>query len=171
MLDFKKKRLEQIYTQFERVIAREWCGANYQNQGVKTKVQLPDDYLVFVESPSRYLLHNWDLYSFYGANVTSLEEVQNEIKNLCVSDRWTLFGKTGDEDFLIFDRESLSGSAVIWCGADYTLSEIQMSAHYAQSFPAFIAKVTRKHAFEQLKLAESVLQFLDKQPAVWRGLE
>ena len=129
-------RLDRIYALFERVQSRQGWGREFERASNPVPEFLPLEYRVFVSAQSRVLPGNWQLYSFYGHEpLSTIEAINAELKEDGLPDGFVVFGKTGDEDFLLFrDRE------VYWCDAN-DVASVASYQPFAATFALFILKL------------------------------
>ena len=128
-------RLDRIYALFERVQSCQGWGRVERVSNPVPKF-LPLEYQVFVSAQSRVLPADWQLYSFFGHEpLPTIAEINFELKEDGLPDGFVVFGKTGDEDFLLFkDR------AVYWYDAE-DVSSVASGQPFAPSFDEFIMKI------------------------------
>jgi hypothetical protein len=153
-------RLDRIYAALETIIADDRFGHPFANKRGRTAADLPPQYAAFVAADSRYLPGNWELYSYFGHDPAGLDDVRSRLRERGLADRWLVFGKTGDEDYLVFDTAAERHGAVLWCDAD-DLGAIESLPPFAASFAEMIAKVARVKAQAKLELARVVLADVD----------
>lgn len=149
-------RLTRLFDLFEQVVSHDRFGHRFPNQHGPTSSDFPAYYRAFIAAPHRYLPSNWQLFSHFGHDLTSQASVQSQLLADGMSSRWIVFGKTGDEDFLLFDTDSAHQGAVVWCDADVVTS-LEMVEHYTRSFADMIHRVTQSMAEAQKHSAEEVL--------------
>jgi hypothetical protein len=102
---------------------------------------LPLEYRLFVSAQSRVLPADWQLYSFCGHEpLTTLESINSELKKVGLPDGFVVFGKTGDEDFLLF-----RDGAVYWSDAQDE-SSVGSDQPFATSFALFILQIFKIEA-------------------------
>ena len=152
-----------MYELFEQVVARRPMSTRFANRFGEASVELPASYRAFVAARERHLPSNWELYSFFGHEPRSLDDVRRELLGEGLAERWVVFGKMADEDFLVFDRASPTRGAVVVCPAD-DLESLGETRHYASSFLEMIVKMTRRMASDEVRAAQGVLAELDALP-------
>ena len=129
------EKLSRIFSLFERIESNGKFGREFERYGGEAPDFLPLEYRIFVSANRRVLPSNWELFSFYGHHKVSLDEINNQLRESGLPPGFVAFGKTGDEDFLLF-----KGQAVYWCDAE-SVSEIASTEAFASSFSRAILKI------------------------------
>jgi hypothetical protein len=128
-------RLDRIYSLFERLESFRAFTSEFERLPGPVPDFLPLDYRIFVSAPRRTLPADWELFFFYSRSTISLQAINAQMREEGLPDNYVIFGKTGDEDFLIFhDR------AVHWCDAD-SLASLPSDQPFAPSFSDAILKM------------------------------
>ena len=120
---------------------------------------------MFVSAQSRVLPADWHLYSFYGHEpLPTIAEITFEQQKDGLPEGFVIFGKTGDEDFLLFkDR------AVYWCDAE-DVSSVGSAKPFAPSFAMFILKIVEIEVPRLRKELGAIEDELRSLTTRWNGL-
>ena len=158
-------RLDRIYALFERAQSYQRGRREFERTSNPVPEFLPLEYRVFVSAQSRVLPADWHLYSFYGHEpLPTIAEITFEQQKDGLPEGFVIFGKTGDEDFLLFkDR------AVYWCDAE-DVSSVGSAKPFAPSFAMFILKIVEIEVPRLRKELGAIEDELRSLTTRWNGL-
>jgi hypothetical protein len=129
------ERLIRIFSLFERIESLGKFGREFERYGGEAPDFLPLEYRIFTSAERRILPSDWELYSFFGHHQVTLDVINDQLRSAGLPPEFVVFGKTGDEDFLLFNDK-----AVYWCDANSVL-EVSSTEPFAQSFSKAILKI------------------------------